>query len=227
MKKNEKSRNLLVMGFVAVMSASILTAFNASAKAVDVNQNNYQEIIKQQVTELNGVGAEDMKVIELGDDSSVSTQNINDTGERALEVVTETDGVIEHKIIILKRVVGNELVNSFTYAEEMLDDTGDYGVMPMADVPFYLTDTTLNTSSYYKINPYTNMGFEKRTDFEIYKQYPTKGTVYGDWAQAMNDNYGLMCNNLTVHGGRVGYSINYTVNGVTKYDRGSRTLFGK
>lgn len=80
---------------------------------------------------------------------------------------------------------------------------------------------------YWKISPLTDMGTEKYVSFDIYEVKPTKGVAYGDWAAAMNDNYGLVCTDYFEHGGNIWYSINYTVNGVTRYDTYSWTPFGK
>lgn len=258
----KKARKLLVMGITMILSVGIFTALHAGAEELTVTQNNYQEIIKQQAAELAGVAADDMQVVELGGNGSVSTQSINDSNELALEVVTEIDGLVEHKIIIPKLVVGNELVNSFAYAEEMLNNMGDYGVMPMdADVPFYLIDTVLNVScyynkttyvlgnnplftpkslyfswtsehsgvdvedvdvyfdcngDYYRLNPYASMGYEKQANFSVYKWQPEKGVAYGDWAQAMDDNYALLCSDPG-HCGIMDYSITYIVNGTRHY----------
>lgn len=94
----------------------------------------------------------------------------------------------------------------------------------------YIEDITVYFTAigdYYRINPYGSMGYETRVDFEVYEMYPAKGTAYGDWAQAMDDNYGLMCNDLTVHGGFAEYSVNYYVNNVKHYDNGVTTVFSK
>ena len=79
--------------------------------------------------------------------------------------------------------------------------------------------------NYWKINPLTNMGYEKYVSFDIYKVLPTEGVSYGDWEDAMNDNYGIACTDYFEHGGNIWYSINYTVNGVTRYDTYSWTPF--
>lgn len=77
---------------------------------------------------------------------------------------------------------------------------------------------------YWKINPRTPMNTERYVKFEVYKQMPAKGTSYGDSAAAMNDNYGIDPT-TPLPGGTVVYSINYTVNGVTKYDTYMWTVF--
>ena len=80
---------------------------------------------------------------------------------------------------------------------------------------------------YWRINPLTDMGYEKYVSFDIYEVNPTEGVAYGDWGDAMDDNYGLVCTDYFEHGGNIWYSINYTVNGVTRYDTYSWTPFGK
>ncbi len=80
---------------------------------------------------------------------------------------------------------------------------------------------------YWKINPLTNMGYEKYVSFDIYEVDPTESIVYGDNEAAMNDNYGLVLTDYFNHGGNISYSINYTVNGVTRYDRYSWVPFSK
>ena len=248
-----------------ILSVGIFTALNTGAEELTITQNNYQEIIKQQAAELAGVAADDMQVVELGGNGSVSTQSINDSNELVLEVVTETDGLVEHKIIIPKLVVGNELVNSFAYAEEMLDNMDD-GIMPMdAHIPFPFekaTDAVFNVSCYYyvthtgigsdplftpkslyfswnsensgvdvedvdiyfdcngyyyRLNPYASMGYEKQANFSVYKWQPEKGVAYGDWAQAMDDNYALLCS-APEQCGLMDYSMTYIVNGIRYYE---------
>jgi hypothetical protein len=78
---------------------------------------------------------------------------------------------------------------------------------------------------YWKISPLTDMGYEKYVSFDIYEVLPTEGVAYGDWEAAMNDNYGIACPDYMEHGGNIWYSINYTVNGVTRYDTYSWTPF--
>lgn len=80
---------------------------------------------------------------------------------------------------------------------------------------------------YWKINPLTDIGYEKYVSFDVYKINPTKGVSYGDWAAAMNDNYGLVCTDYWNHGGNIWYGMNYTVNGVTRYESCSWQPFGK
>lgn len=80
---------------------------------------------------------------------------------------------------------------------------------------------------YWKIDPLTDLGYEKYVSFEVSKTNPKEGISYGDWGDAMNDNYGIACTNYFDHGGNIWYSLEYTVNGVTRYDTYSWTLFGK
>ena len=270
-----KFKIVIMLGFCLLIMTSV-TCTSVLAKE-DVSSDNYNDIICQQVSELIGVPEESIQTVKLQNSTTESIFKFKEDNEndRALEVVSERNGVIEKKLIFPKIVIDGELINSFDYAEMLWENSNDeYGIMPTdAHIPITnLVDTTLNISCYYsswKINlaaplvytpksvyfswtsnnssvyindvdvfffaigeyycknPYGSLGYDKRVDFEVYKVRPDKGVSYGDWAQAMDDNYGLMCTHYLDHTGAVGYSINYTVNGTTRYDRSSQTVFSK
>ena len=148
-----------MLGFCLLIMTSV-TCTGVLAKE-DVSSDNYNDIICQQVSELIGVPEESIQTVKLQNSTTESIFKFKEDNEndRALEVVSERNGVIEKKLIFPKIVIDGELINSFDYAED--------------------------------------------------------------------DNYGLMCTHYLDHTGAVGYSINYTVNGTTRYDRSSQTVFSK
>lgn len=57
--------------------------------------------------------------------------------------------------------------------------------------------------NYWRINPLTDMGYEKYVSADIYKVLPTKGVSYGNLGDAMNDNYGITCTDYFEYRGNI------------------------
>ncbi len=205
--------------------------------------------IIEEVSVLNGIPKDKIEVVNTGDENRKILKVKNSLGEGYIvpmikvgdslvnsfeyaETTTQPNGVL----IPVKHLV-DVTINIFALFNKTAIYGGTDALYTSKGVSFYwLSDNNTayindihvlfdTKGDYFKINPLTSMNRKEYVRFEVYKQLPIKGTSYGDSTAAMNDNYGVNPEPNNGEGGNIAYSINYTVNGVTRYDTYSWDVF--
>lgn len=197
---------------IELNNTNILTKSVAIEKAVKVTTDEGIVIIVPKI-------AENDEIVNSFD----YTRNKLMTRDLDFQVTHLVDVVINMSCLYNQTYNWSELIGLYTPKGMYFSWTSNNSTASVRDI---LIKFDAN-GDYWKINPLTDMGYDRYVSFDIYEVNPTEGVVYGDNAAAMDNNYGLVFTDYFNHGGNISYSINYTVNGVTRYDDYSWIPFGK